>query len=154
MTGIEFRIQSPSLPAAVALVGELDRELAATYPGYPVNGIDAAAFDAGNGVFVVGYVDGEPVAMGAFRPHQDAAEIKRMFVLPHFRGRGLSRAMLEFLEQEAWRRGYRRGLLETGIKQIAAVGLYESAGWRETEPFGDYDVNPSSRCYAKILASD
>jgi GNAT superfamily N-acetyltransferase len=152
MSDIEFRIQSPSTPAAVALIAELDRELAATYPGYPVNGIDAAAFDAGNGVFVVGYVDGEPVASGALRPYGDAAEIKRMFVLQSHRGCGLSRMMLQFLEREARQRGYRRGLLETGIKQIAAVALYESTGWLETEPFGDYAVNPSSRCYGKIFA--
>jgi GNAT superfamily N-acetyltransferase len=154
MSEIEFRIQSPSTAAAVALVAELDSELAATYPGYPVNGIDAAAFDAGNGVFVLGFVDGEPVATGAFRPYEDAAEIKRMFVRPSHRGRGLSSLMLQFLEREAWRRGYRRGLLETGTKQIAAVGLYESAGWCETAPFGDYAANPSSRCYGKAFEGD
>jgi GNAT superfamily N-acetyltransferase len=151
MSEIEFRIESPSSKAAVALIAELDRELAATYPGYPVNGIDAAAFDAGEGVFVVGYVGGEPAATGAFRPHEDAAEIKRMFVARRHRGLGLSRHMLRFLECEAFRQGYRRGLLETGIKQVAAVALYESEGWKPTTPFGDYAVNPSSRCYGKSL---
>ena len=154
MSDIEFRIESPSAPAAVALIAELDRELAATYPGYPVNGIDAAAFDAGHGVFVLGYVGGVPVATGAFRPYEGAAEIKRMFVRPEHRGRGLSRKILQFLELEAARRGYRRGVLETGVKQAAAVRLYESTGWTLTAPFGDYDVNPSSRCYAKDLKSD
>lgn len=151
---IEFRIESPSSKTAIALIAELDRELAATYPGYAVNGIDAAAFDAGHGVFVIGYVGSEAIATGAFRPYGDAAEIKRMFVSPQHRGQGHSRRMLAFLEQEAWRRGYRRGLLETGIKQMAAVKLYESAGWRRTAPFGNYDFNPSSRCYEKALASE
>jgi GNAT superfamily N-acetyltransferase len=154
MSDIEFRIESPSTAVAVALIAELDRELAEIYPGYPVNGIDAAAFDAGQGVFVVGYVKGEPVATGAFRPHEDAAEIKRMFTVPRYRGRGFSRLMLGFLEHEARSRGYRRGLLETGIKQVAAVALYESSGWSETAPFGDYAVNPSSRCYGKMLEGE
>ena len=154
MNEFELCAVSPSTLAAVALIAELDAELAAVYPGYPVNGIDAAAFDAGQGVFVMGYAGGEPVATGAFRPHEDAAEIKRMFVRTSHRGRGYSRKMLEFLEREAFARGYRRGLLETGIKQVAAVALYESAGWKLTAPFGDYDINPSSRCYEKMLAPD
>ena len=99
MIKIDFHIESAASPGVARLMAALDQDLLRRYPGMPVNGVDAAEFAAAGGVFGVGYVGGEPAVCGALRPYEGAAEIKRMFVMPAFRGRGLGRRMLQFLEQ-------------------------------------------------------
>ena len=153
MAQVEYRIESAGSPAAARLIAALDDELSRQYPGLPVNGIDVAQFEAGGGVFAICYVDGEPAVCGAFRPWEDAAEIKRMFVLPATRGRGLGRRMLAFLEAEAARRGYARAVLETGNLQHEAIGLYRAMGWTPIPIFGPYIGSPISICFEKLLIS-
>jgi GNAT superfamily N-acetyltransferase len=149
---MNFRIESPGSAAAQRLIAALDDDIVRRYPGEPTNGIDVAEFDAAGGVFVVCYVDDIPVACGAFRPFEGSAEIKRMYVIPVLRGRGLARAMLAFLEAEAVRRGYARAILETGQRMSEALGLYRSEGWREISQFGPYVGDPKSICFEKRLA--
>ena len=151
MTAIlELRVEPASSPAAGRLAGELDALILERYPGLPTNGLEPD-FDAKGGVFVVGYAAGEPVACGALRREGEAAEIKRMYVAPACRGRGFARTILAFLEAEAGRRGFARAILETGIRQPEAIGLYRSAGWREIQCWGAYADEPVSRCFAKDL---
>jgi GNAT superfamily N-acetyltransferase len=121
MDKIDIRIERASSPAAGRLIAALDQDIVGRYPGMAVNGIDVAGFEADGGVFAIGYVDGEPAMCGAFRRYKDAAEIKRMFVVPAVRGCGLGRRMLRFLEDEAARRGFARAMLETGKKQVEAI---------------------------------
>ncbi len=154
MARVEYRIESAGSAAAARLIAALDDELSHQYPGLPVNGIDVADFEVGGGVFAVGYIDGEPAVCGAFRPWEDAAEIKRMFVLPSQRGRGLGRRMLAFLEAEAARRGYARAVLETGNLQREAIGLYRAMGWTPIPIFGPYVGSPISVCFEKRLIPD
>ena len=153
MASIEYRIESAGSPAAAKLIAALDDALSRQYPGLPVNGIDVADFEAAGGVFAIGYVNGEPAASGAFRPWEGAAEIKRMFVVPTQRGRGLGRRMLAFLEAEAAKRGYVRGVLETGNLQREAIGLYRAMGWTPIPIFGPYIGSPISVCFEKRLVS-
>jgi putative acetyltransferase len=149
---IEFQIEKADSPAASRLITALDQELLANYPALHVHGIDVKGFAAAGGVFVVGYVEREPAVCGAIRPYEDAAEVKRMFVAPAFRGQGLGRGMLKFLEAEAARRGYARAVLETGTKQNEAIALYTSAGWTRIPAFGEYVNSPISVCLEKRLA--
>jgi GNAT superfamily N-acetyltransferase len=149
---IEYRIESAGSPVARKLISALNDALSRQYPGLPVNDIDAADFEAGGGVFAIGYVNGEPAVSGAFRPWEGAAEIKRVFVLPSQRGRGLARRMLAFLEAEAAKRGYVRGVLETGSRQHEAIGLYRSMGWTPIPVFGPYIGSPISVCFEKRLS--
>jgi GNAT superfamily N-acetyltransferase len=149
MDTLDLRIEHADSPSASLLIAALDTELHSRYPGLPVNGIDVDGFEAAGGVFVVGYVGEEPAVCGALRPHEAAVEIKRMFVASAFRGLGLGRRMLEFLETEARRRGYTRAVLETGDNQPEAISLYRSAGWRAIPPFGAYVGNPISTCFEK-----
>jgi len=153
VASIEYRIESAGSSAAGKLIAALDDTLSRLYPGLPVNGIDVADFEAGGGVFAIGYVDGEPVASGAFRPWQGAAEIKRMFVTPTQRGRGLGRRMLAFLEAKAAERSFVRGVLETGNLQHEAIGLYRAMGWTPIPIFGPYIGSPISVCFEKRLGS-
>lgn len=116
-------------------------------------------FAAPNGLFVVGYRDGEPVAAGGWRRRDDLtrlgtarlAEIKRMYVVDRLRGQGLSRAVLAHLEATARAAGHEALVLSTGAPQVAAVGLYHAAGYELVEPFGPYAAYANCRCFAKRL---
>lgn len=109
------------------------------------------------GVFLVAWLDGEPVGSGALRrlgtgDDPRVGEVKRMWTEPHARRRGVSRAVLARLEHEARAFGYRRLQLETGDRQPEALALYESAGWHRIEPYGQYRDDEGSVCFAKDLA--
>ncbi|MFT5166067.1 MAG: putative acetyltransferase [Saprospiraceae bacterium] len=65
-----------------------------------------------------------PIACGAIKEIDDHVEIKRMFIHPSYRGKGLSRLMLSALEKLGKKLAYQYALLETGIKLVKAVNLY------------------------------
>src|SRR5262249_22242160 len=100
-------------------------------------------------------VAGEPVGCGALRRIEPGVgEIKRMYVAPSARGRGVGRLILDGLEAEAARLGLHRILLETGPRQPEAIALYCRAGYREIPLFGEYldSLCPEfSYCMAKDL---
>lgn len=122
--------------------------------------LDPAHFREPEGTFVVVSVDGEPVGCGGLRPHPEpvpgladapTAEVKRMYVHPNRRGLGLSRLVLTELEERGRGLGYERLVLETGVLQPEAIGLYEATGWTRIANLGprrDYD---GLRCYLKAL---
>jgi len=77
--------------------------------------------------------------------------MKRMFVRAEFRGIGLGRRLLNALEEVACHRSIRRISLETGIKQLEAIGLYRTSGYQDCPPFGDYKSDPLSLFMTKSL---
>jgi putative acetyltransferase len=102
--------------------------------------------------FLVARWQGEPIGCGAYRPlRDDIAEIKRMYVEPAFRGRGIGRKLLAALEQCARQAGYGRVWLETGTEQPEAMRLYQLSGYREIHKYGYYRDDPRSVCYEKML---
>lgn len=104
------------------------------------------------GAFVVAWLGDLAVGCGGIRRHDDGiGELKRMYVTPPFRGRGVSRRVLTELEARARTLRYRRLVLETGVRQPEAMQLYETAGYAAIEPYGWYRTSPLSRCYAKTL---
>jgi ribosomal protein S18 acetylase RimI-like enzyme len=108
-----------------------------------------------DGRFVIVLEDGEPVACGAIRRHDaTTAEIKRMWVRPEARGRGLARFVLRELESTAASRGYRSVVLETGLRQPEALALYESHGYRTIPSYGFYKESALSVCYRKELTAE
>ena len=105
-------------------------------------------------------LDDEPVGMGGWRWRRDlagrfegaaVAEIKRMFVTPVARGRGVARRLLGHLEDSARAEGVERFVLETGTMQPDAMALYEATGYEPVVPFGHYAGSPFVRCYGKHL---
>jgi uncharacterized protein (DUF952 family)/predicted GNAT superfamily acetyltransferase len=91
-----------------------------------------------SGGFLVGWEDGAPVACAGFRRHDDRrAEIRRMYVVPDARSRGVGRALLGAVEAAARRRGYPTVVLDTGARQPEAEALYRSAGYAEVAPYRD-----------------
>jgi GNAT superfamily N-acetyltransferase/dephospho-CoA kinase len=103
-------------------------------------------------------VDGVLVGCGSLRDARrygdGYGELKRMYVRPAYRGRGLSRLVLSRLEEIAAENGMRRLILETGTRQVEAIRLYRSAGYRRIPAYGPYDERSLSVCYARWLVPD
>jgi GNAT superfamily N-acetyltransferase len=100
----------------------------------------------------VGFAGAEPVASGGFRRHDDeAAEIKRMYVVEDHRGIGYARRLLAELETRAAEAGYLRVVLETGMYQPEAIALYESSGYTPISGFGFYAGRTLARSFGKLL---
>ena len=151
-SGLQIHPVDPTHPEAAALIAALDRELLQRYPGETVHGIDADGFVARGGLFLIGRIEGQAVACGAIRPMEPGtAEVKRMFVRPTHRGRGLARVLLAALETAARDRGYRVVRLETGEGQPEAIALYQRAGYLSIPRYGEFTDDPRSRCFEKIL---
>ena len=125
-------------PDASKLIAEVQQEYVVRYGGQDSTPVDPAEFTPPAGLFLVGYVDGVPVASGGWRSHGDEAEIKRMYVAPAVRNRGLARQLLTELERTAAAAGHRRIILESGSRQPEAVALYRSSGYTQVAPFGHY----------------
>jgi GNAT superfamily N-acetyltransferase len=88
--------------------------------------------------------DGEPAGCVALRAlDDDVCEMKRMFVDPRFRGRGVGRALTERVLTDARSQGYRRMRLDTSFRQTEALGLYERFGFTPIEPY--YELAPEMR---------
>jgi putative acetyltransferase len=156
MPAVEVRTEPLDSPVAQRLIAELNAELSRDYP--PAQRFHSLAADEvaeGAGAFLVVWLDGAPAGCGAVRMlSPGVAELKRMYVVPTARGRGLSRAVLSTLEDNAAALGAVRVVLETGDKAFAALGLYESAGYARIPCFAAYAASPTSICFEKNLTVD
>jgi len=113
---------------------------------------EAAMFVEPDGVFLVVREEGRAVGCGGVcRFDETRAELKRMYVVPDARGRGLGRLLLVELEAEARRLGYAGIVLETGDRQPEALGLYASAGYERIPCYGVYATRTLSMCFEKTL---
>ena len=136
------------------LVAELDAHLAERYPPEQRFGpnLKLEHLEDGRGTFVVARDDGRAIGCGALRLLEaTTAEVKRMYVEPGWRGRGVGQSVLAHLEIAARGLGVRRLVLETGIYQDAAIKLYRRAGFIRVDCWGEYASSPSSVCLAKDL---
>ncbi|KQS63967.1 GNAT family N-acetyltransferase [Modestobacter sp. Leaf380] len=141
-------------PRVQALSDAQQAELRDRYDGRGESGTPPTAEDVAV-VLLLTEEDGTPVGCGALRPLEPGvAELKRMYVAPPARGRGLSRLVLTGLEDVARERGWGTLRLETGPLQHEAIALYERSGYRPIEAFGHYRDEPDewSRYYEKELA--
>jgi GNAT superfamily N-acetyltransferase len=130
-------------PVVQELTDAQQTELRARYGGDSEPGVKPSAADVAV-VLIVRDDDGTPVGCGALRPlGPDSAEVKRMYVVPQARGRGLSTLLLAGLEAAALDRGWTTLRLETGPEQPEAVALYTGAGYRPIGAFGHY-VRPGA----------
>ncbi|HWD68831.1 MAG TPA: GNAT family N-acetyltransferase [Solirubrobacteraceae bacterium] len=121
-------------------------EVAELYPGLDLRGADMPKagpeqLNAPNGSFLVGYEDGLAICCGGLkRLDVEACELKRMYVIPEARGRGLARVLLAALEDRARELGYVIARLDTGPRQRGAQHLYESAGYASIANFNGNPV--------------
>lgn len=133
------------------LVSLLDHELwvelkedQSTYDGFnKVPDIDTA---------IIVSAGDEPVACGCFKKYnEETVEIKRMFVQKHWRGKGLSKMVLQELEKWAAEKGYRYAVLETSVHFATARSLYESCQYLVISNYPPYIGLPESVCMKKDL---
>lgn len=140
---MEFRVADPGAPPASDMLAAMVEELIPLYGRIDVPeapSATAADFSPPGGTFLVGYEDGAPVCGGGVKRLDAAAgEIKRMYVVPHARGRGISAALLAALEDAARSLGYSVIRLDTGPKQPWAERLFRASGYRE---IGNFNGNP------------
>jgi GNAT superfamily N-acetyltransferase len=153
MTDVEFRRVSYGDPVAQDLVREVLADLGRRYGG---SGDDTPVrpdeFQPPLGAFLVAFRTGQPVACGGWRTAPGgAAEIKRMYVVPAARGRGIALALLRALEDSAREAGRTRAILETGTLQPEAIALYGKAGYRRIPDFGHYKDEPGVRSFGRDL---
>jgi ribosomal protein S18 acetylase RimI-like enzyme len=139
--GLHFALSDPEEPPAWELLAAMRAELIDAYD-------NASRLDnppllpdelrAPDGAYYVGFVGSAPVAGGGLRRLDDGrAEIKRMYVRPEFRSRGLAAKLLRRLEDAATVLGYVSVRLDTGPKQVTAQRLYRAAGYAEIAPYND-----------------
>jgi putative acetyltransferase len=139
---------------AQRLIAALDADLAELYPPEQRFGpnLKAQHLEAGRGTFLVARDDGRAVGCGAVRLiDAQTAEVKRMYVEPDQRGRGVGRAILASLEAAARRLRARRLVLETGTQSPEALALYRGAGFVDVPCWGEYATSPTSVCLEKKL---
>jgi putative acetyltransferase len=101
---------------------------------------------------VVCYKDNIPVGIGAYKEYDpNTVEIKRMYTLPEYRGKGIAKLILNELENWAREEGYAASILETGHLQKDAIGLYQKLGYKVIPNFGQYIGVENSVCMEKNL---
>jgi len=133
------------------LVKKLDIYLA------EIDGEDHAFYDQFNKIdllrnCIVIFENDKAIACGAIKPIDGSAmEVKRMFTLPEYRGKGLAVSVLKELEIWAKELGYEKTVLETGKKQIEAVALYKKCNYSIIPNYGQYAGIENSICFEKIL---
>lgn len=140
---------------------EICRRYGIAAPCGEQSAMPTGSFSEPTGAFLVGELaeDGgwRAVACGGVRACAEGppgvGEIKRMYVDPSVRGRGLGRVLLAGLEAEGRRLGYERLWLETGTAQPEALHLYQVSGWTPIPKYGEYRDEEDSRCFERLLPS-
>ena len=136
----------------IDLIKQLDEELTNKY-GHQQKFYDQFnKTEACDTVIIIKH-NGIAVGCGCFKSFdENTAEIKRMFVQKKSRGMDISKEILNALETWAKERGFTNSILETGIKQLEAIGLYKKSGYQITDNFGQYIGVKTSVCFKKQLS--
>ena len=144
--------ESPRQDDVIALIRQSDALMQSLYPAESNHLVDVESLAAFNVHFLVARERGRALGCGAFvLGDTGQAEMKRVFVDPAARGKGIARALMEALEREAAKLGVTLMQLETGIKQPEAIALYRKFGYAERGPFGSYKPDPLSLFMEKQL---
>ncbi len=133
------------------LIVELDKDLAIT------DGDEHAFYNQFNKIaaikhVIVVYEDDVAIGCGAIKEYEkQVTEVKRMFVQPNKRGKGIATLVLKELEAWAKELGYHKCILETGTKQPQAIALYKNNNFIITDNYGQYTEVENSICFEKKI---
>ncbi|WP_431265412.1 GNAT family N-acetyltransferase [Roseateles chitinivorans] len=148
----------PHSPAAMSLLAQSDAYMAALYPSESNHLEDPHALAQPKVRFIGVWLAEWLAGCAAVKVVDDAegpyGEIKRVFVQPHFRGRGISKVLMEELESHLRAQGIELARLETGVHQPEALKLYETLGYDRRAPFGSYAADPLSVFMEKRLTAN
>jgi len=138
-------------PDFISLVRDLDADLAAR------DGAEHSFYAQFNKIaalkyVIVAYEDDKPIGCGAIKEYAaNAMEVKRMYVTPENRGKGIANKVLTALDGWAAELSYTKCILETGKRQPEAISLYKKNGYIITPNYGQYAGVENSVCFAKEL---
>ncbi len=136
----------------IKLVAQLDSELSER------DGEDHAFYHQFNSIdtlkyTVVTYMDEKPMGCGAIKAFDlNTVEVKRMYVAPKARGKGIATMILKKLELWAKELNYSHCILETGKKQPEAIALYKKNGYTIIANYGQYEGIENSVCFQKNVS--
>jgi putative acetyltransferase len=151
-SAIRISAEDPRQADIRRIIAESDAMMQALYPAESNHLVDADELAAAGAVFLAARRDGEALGSIAYlRIAPGHAEMKRLFVRQEGRGMGLGRRLLDTLEDIARAQGIVRISLETGVKQMEAIGLYRACGYRDCLPFAAYQHDPLSLFMTKRL---
>ncbi len=153
---MNIQVISPDDEQAKDLIRQSDELMASLYPAESNHLEDVEALKKPNVLFVGVYEGAELAGCGAVKmlnDDGDYGEIKRVFVSPGYRGKGISVEIMNFLEHHLRQSGIHLARLETGVKQPEALGLYKKLGYVERGPFGAYREDPLSVFMEKSLGA-
>jgi GNAT superfamily N-acetyltransferase len=145
VTSLRFSGAQVDAGSGATLAQAMRDEIAVMYDGLELDGdsmprAGPAELSPPGGIFVVGYLGDQLACCGGVKRLDDTTcEIKKMYVIPALRGRGLARELLGELERRARDLGYEVARLDTGPRQVGARRLYESEGYVKV---ADFNGNP------------
>ena len=135
----------------ISLINELDQELRDNFEDLQdtynqFNSLKPLSY------IIIYYGNNLPIACGSFKKYsEEIVEIKRMYVTKAHRGKGIAKIILNELEKEAIKQGFKKTRLETGDKLKAAVSLYEKSAYRRIPNYDQYKGMKTSLCFEKSL---
>lgn len=145
--------ENPTSAAVQELIAELDCYLEALYPPESRHGLNIAALQDQSVTLFIARINEKLIGCGAIKLHTPGyAEVKRMYVRPDYRGKGVAREILKQLEVFAKQANIHTLRLETGIYQQEAIALYQKCGFIPIPPFGDYQPDPLCLFFEKRVA--
>jgi putative acetyltransferase len=146
--------ERPDSPDGLLLLSELDADLERQdYPSESRHAFSIERLLRDDVRFFVTRCDGGPAACGGVKLFgTEYAEVKRMYVRPAYRGKGLGMSILHHIAEYAREREVGVLRLETGIYQVEAIRLYERFGFQRRPPFGEYREDPMSVYFEKSLS--
>jgi GNAT superfamily N-acetyltransferase len=154
--GVELVPRRADHPDAAALLRAFYDEQVGRYGLAESIALDPGQFAGPDGGFIVVYLDGEPAGCGCWRWHDRAAgvvEFKKTFLVPAARGLGAGRALLTRLESDAVAAGAVRGILETGVRNTAALGLFISQGYQPIPSYVPGRLPEINRAFTRPLTT-
>ncbi len=150
-----FRALPYDDPVSQDLVAAVQQEYVQRYGGPDEAVVEPGEFLPPHGLFLVAEVDGRPAGCGAWRAVEPGVvEIKRVYVDPGFRRRGLAQEIVALLERSAAAAGHRAVVLNTGDRQPEALALYADAGYEPVSGYGIYACSPGAVFLGKSLIPD
>ena len=144
--------ESPNQPDVIALIAALDAYQDSLYPAEARYALDVASLSKPNVLFVVARDErSAALGCGAIVLNESFGEVKRMYVSPEARGKGVAQQVIAALEASAYESGCRSLMLETGPYQPEALKFYRKQGYARRGSFGGYPEHPLSVFMGKAL---
>jgi GNAT superfamily N-acetyltransferase len=154
VTELDIRLTRYGSRVATELIDATLADMTRRYGGGDATPVQPGEFDPPLGGFFVAYADHVPAGCCGWRTFADdetTAELKRLYVVPSFRGLGVAQRLLTAVEEAARAAGRQRIWLETGTAQPEAIALYEKSGYSLIPDFGHYKGYPTVRSFGRAL---